>query len=66
MKKDSVVMRVPVELVGRVNQYENLLKQNGIRMGKQDVMRNFAENAVTPRDNITSVFGVLEKASKKK
>jgi hypothetical protein len=66
MKKDSVVMRVPIELVGRVNQYENLLKQNGIRMGKQDVMRNFAENAITPRDSVSSFIGVLNSASKKK
>ena len=66
MGKNSVVMRVPIELAGRINQYEKLLASNGIKMGKTDVMRNFAENAITPRDNIGRVFGVLDRASRKK
>jgi hypothetical protein len=66
MKKQSVVLRVPIELVGRIDQYEKVLAQNGIKMGKSDIMRNFAENAITPKDNISSVFGVLNNASKKK
>lgn len=66
MVKQSVVLRVPIELVGRIDQYEKLLAQNGIRMGKTDLMRNFAENAITPKDNISTVFGVLNNASKKK
>ena len=66
MAKSSVVMRVPVELAARIAQYEKLLAQNGIRMGKTDVMRNFAENAITPRDSVSSFLGTLNKASKKR
>ena len=66
MDKKSVVMRVPRELVERINIYERTLAGNGIKMGKTDVMRNFAENAITPGDNIGRVLGVLDRASKKR
>ena len=66
MAKQSVVLRVPAELVGRIDQYEKLLAQNGIKMGRSDVMRNFAENAITPRDSVSSFIGILNNASKKK
>ena len=65
-EKKTEVMRVPIELVERINIYEKTLASNGIRMGKTDVMRNFAENAITPRDNLGSVIGVLDRASRKK
>ena len=66
MVKQSVVLRVPIELVGRIDQYEKLLTQNGIRMGKSDVMRNFANEAITPRDSVGKFIGVLNEASKKR
>ena len=66
MVKQSVVLRVPIELVGRIGQYEKLLANNGIKMNKTDLMRNFAENAITPRDSVSSFIGILNNASKKK
>jgi hypothetical protein len=66
MDKRSVVMRVPIELVQRVNIYEKTLAGNGVRMGKTDVMRNFAVNAITPNDNIVSALTTLNNASKKR
>ena len=61
MDKKSSVMRVPIELVQRVNEYEKILASNGIKMTRTDAMRNFAENAVTPRDNLLSVFKRFDK-----
>ena len=66
MDKKSTVMRVPKELVERINIYEKTLAGSGIRMAKTDVMRNFAENVITPNDKIGNVLGVLNKASKKR
>lgn len=59
--KKSVVMRVPVELAIRINEYEKVLSSSGIKIGKADVMRNFANNAITPKDSLTSVFRRLDK-----
>ena len=66
MEKKSSVLRVPEELVRRINQYESTLAKNNIRMSKVDVMRNFAENAITPLDNVGTFLSVLNKASNKK
>lgn len=65
MVKETEVKRVPKELIVRIDQYGKLLEQSGIRMNQTDLMRNFAENAVTPKDDIKRLFGVLNKASKK-
>lgn len=66
MVKQSTTLRVPSELINRINGYEKTLASEGIKMKRIDVMRNFAENAITPRDNIGRVLGVLDRASKKK
>ena len=63
LDKKSEVMRIPRELVERINIYEKCL---GIKMGKADVMRNFANEAITPRDNLASALSRLNEASKKK
>ena len=66
MTKQSSVMRVPKELIERINVYERTLANSGIRMARADVIRNFANEAITPRDNVITAIGRLNEASKKK
>lgn len=63
LEKKSEIRRVPIELVSRINEYEKLLGANGVSMNKMDVMRNFAQNAFTPKDDL---FNVLKRIDKKK
>jgi len=66
MEKKSVVMRVPVELVGRISQYKDKLSSNGINVDRTNAMRMFAGEAITPRDNISTFLSTLNRASQKK
>jgi len=66
MVKQSVVVRQPIELTERINNYEKILKNSGLNMNKTNVMRLFASEAITPRDSVRTFIGVLNEASKKK
>ena len=59
--KKSAVIRAPIELISRINEYERLLGSRGITMNKTDLMRNFAQNAFTPRDDLFSVLKRIDK-----
>lgn len=61
--KKSQILRVPEELVERIRQYEKSLP---VRMGKADVMRNFANDAITPIESVGDAMQRLNNASKKK
>lgn len=64
--KRSVVTRIPVELEQRISSYGSILASNGIKMGRMDLMRNFAGEAITPRDSVKTFIGVMNEASKQK
>ena len=66
MDKKSVVMRVPNEMVERINVYERTLANNGIHVNKTNAMRIFAGEAITPRDSVSSFLKTLNEASKKR
>jgi predicted DNA-binding protein len=57
----SCVVRIPVELVQRINIYDNSLKKQGISVSKVDVMRRFAENSITPQEDVKLAAKVLGK-----
>lgn len=61
--KKSQILRVPDELVERIRQYEKTLP---VRMGRADVMRNFANDAITPTENVADAVRRLNNASKRK
>jgi hypothetical protein len=63
MNRGSRVIRVPNELIERMKEYEKTLS---VKMKPTDLMRNFAENAIMPRDSFSSALGRLNNASKKR
>jgi hypothetical protein len=57
----SQVLRVPVELVERINIYDKSLKSQGINVSKTDTMRRFAENSITPQESVRMAGKVMGK-----
>jgi len=67
MAKNGLVVRMPPELESVIfDRFQKQLANSGIRMNKTDLMRNFANNVILPRDSIGKVVDVLNEASKKK
>ena len=67
MGNNGTVVRMPPELEHRIfNDFQKQLANNGIKMNKTDLMRNFANNVILPRDSIGKVVDVLNEASKKR
>ena len=57
----SQVIRVPNELVIRLNIYDKSLKDQGINVPKTDMMRRFAENSITPQESVARAAQVMGK-----
>ena len=65
--KNGLVVRMPPELESVIfDRFQKQLANNGIKMNKTDLMRNFANNVILPHDDIGKVARVLNEASKKK
>ena len=59
-EKKTSVLRVPDELLLRIEKYKTALSKNGItNISRVDVMRNFAENAITPYDNVSDALKTI-------
>ena len=58
---NSLVMRVPKELIERINIYDKSLKSQGINISKTDAMRRFAENSITPTEDIKRAAKIIGK-----
>ena len=61
LKRSSQVIRAPVELVNRINQYGQALEKQGIKLTGVPLMRNFAENSITPAEDVNKAFKVMGK-----
>ena len=62
---NSKVIRIPPELVERINQYGKALEKQGVTLSGAQLMRNFEENAITPQENVGDALRRLNSASKK-
>ena len=61
LKQSSQVIRAPVELVNRINQYGAALEKQGVKLTGAPLMRNFAENAITPAEDVNKAFKIIGK-----